>query len=238
MMRIVADEKKTTSNCRQVRTCHAPCCSERAQTARPSITNNTRHPPARIVAHPALHTKSCKGPDPRLLRFCITRRLLSFWTKRNSSRTGQQGQPFTRDQIQSIISIRITLRHKIVEQTTDQKLGTFGIFLSSRSGGSATTTKRGLFSSSFLPLAYKKRGGTHTLPLGIPRQERFLEVLNPHDCIRPEQGSKQDSGSPGTGTRQSSTGDFLFESNVDFFRQPLFPFLFPFLFFFFFFILS
>jgi hypothetical protein len=70
--------------------------------------------------------------------------------------------------------------------------------------------------------------------LGIPRQERFLEVLNPHDCIRPEQGSKQDSGSPGTGTRQSSTGDFLFESNVDFFRQPLFPFLFPFLFFFFF----
>jgi hypothetical protein len=62
-MRIVADEKEDHQRLPPGTNLPRPCCSERAQTARLSITNNTRHP-AHTAAHPALHTLVVQGQIP------------------------------------------------------------------------------------------------------------------------------------------------------------------------------
>lgn len=124
-----------------------------------------------------------QGHNSRLLRICITRRLLL-------DKQDKKGKPYQRPDSKHYC-IRITLRHKIVAQTIESWEQP-GIFFSSGQVGS-TTTKWGTLSvsPSFHPLAYKKKG-THLLPLGITRPKKFLGGLNPRKFeSRPEQASKQ-----------------------------------------------
>jgi hypothetical protein len=174
MMCIVADERHTISNCRQARTRHAPCCSERAQIARHSIMNNTRHPPVRIAAHPALHTKSCKGPDPRLLRFCITRRLLSFGQKEFPKNGTTRASLYQRPDSKHYFAFASHFGTRLWKQQQTKSWERFGIFLSSRQCGSATT-KQGAF--LLLPfILWNTKKGAHTLPLGIFKTGEVCEV--------------------------------------------------------------
>lgn len=166
IMRIVADEYNHHQQLPPGTNQPRPFCSERAQKARLSITNYTRHP-AHTAAHPAISAKgSCKGTDScLLLRFCITRRLLFGQTV--LKKLEQKGQALSGNSFKASFCVRITLRHKIVE-TNRPKVGNTWDFSFRQGKGGSTTTKRGTFSLlPFLPLAYKTRG--HTLPLEITK---------------------------------------------------------------------